>query len=123
MMKETLTVRFIDGGSRVLLELMNATDETLKGVEILTVFLKDEDTPGGGPSRAHIKFETMKYIRPNERAMLSHQTWIGGQPVSPEQDQLERLKIVPGEVKPYVLDVSWEDAEGKTRFQRIPLGH
>ena len=38
-------------------------------------------------------------------------------------DQLERLKVVPGEVRPYVLDVSWEDAEGKSRFQRIPVGH
>jgi len=36
---------------------------------------------------------------------------------------LTRLKVIAGEVKPYVLDISWEDPEGKTRFQRIPVGH
>jgi len=34
-----------------------------------------------------------------------------------------RLKVIAGEVSPYVLDISWEDAEGKARFQRIPVGH
>ncbi|OLE54393.1 MAG: hypothetical protein AUG51_08290 [Acidobacteria bacterium 13_1_20CM_3_53_8] len=119
----SLTVRFIDAAPKLLLELTNTTDQTFRSVEILTVFLKDEETPGGGPSRVHIKFEAIKYLRPEEKAVLSHRTWIDGQPTDQEHDQLERLKVLEGEVKPYVLDISWEDAEGKMRFQRIPVGH
>ena len=99
------------------------TGQTLMCVEILTVFLKDEETPGGGPSRAHIKFEPIQSIRPQEKAILSHRTWIDGRPVDPKHDQLERLKEIAGEDRPYVLDVSWEDGEGKKRYQRIPVGH
>ena len=120
---ESLTIRFIDAAPKVLLELTNTTDQTFRSVEILTVFLKDEETPGGGPSRVHIKFEAIKYLRPEEKAVLSHRTWVDGQPTDQEHDQLERLKVLEGEVRPYVLDISWEDAEGKIRFQRIPVGH
>ena len=120
---ESLTIRFIDAAPKVLLELTNTTDQTFRSVEILTVFLKDEETPGGGPSRVHIKFEAIKYLRPEEKAVLSHRTWVDGQPTDQEHDQLERLKVLEGEVRPYVLDISWEDAEGKMRFQRIPVGH
>jgi hypothetical protein len=115
--------RFIDGDSKVLLELMNVTDQTLRSVDILTIFLKDEETPGGGPSQAHIKFETIKCIQAQENLVLPHRTWINGRPVNNDHDQLERLKVIAGEPNPYVLDISWEDAEGKTRFQRIPVGH
>lgn len=114
---------FVEAGDNVVLELTNKTAQPLKCVEILTVFLKDEETPGGGPSRANIKFETIKCIQPEEKVVLSHRTWIDGKPVQPQQDQLERLKAVAGGVKPYVLDISWEDAEGKSRYQRIPVGH
>jgi hypothetical protein len=117
------TARFIDEGSGVRLELMNETDQTLKGVEILAVFLKDEETPGGGPSRANIKFEAISNVRPREKTVLSHKTWIDGKPVDHNRDQLERLKIIAGETKPYVLDISWEDADGRSQFQRIPVGH
>jgi hypothetical protein len=48
---------------------------------------------------------------------------IDGRPAGADRDQLGRLKAIEGEVKPYVLDISWEDAEGKTRYQRIPVGH
>ena len=115
--------RFIDTGSKVLLELTNTGDQTLKSMEILTVFLKDEETPGGGPSQAHIRFDAVKAILPKERTVLSHKTWINGRPSEIDHDQLERLKIITGKVCPYVLDISWEDVEGKTRFQRIPVGH
>ena len=115
--------RFIDASSSVLLELTNATERTLKSVEIMTVFLKDEETPGGGPSRAHIRFDVVESMKPREKAVLSHRTWINGRPADIDHDQLERLKVITGEVKPYVLDISWEDAEGKTRYQRIPVGH
>lgn len=118
-----LTVRFIDAGPKILLELTNTSDEALKGVEVLAVFLKDEDTPGGGPSRAHIKFDAVNSLRPKEKAVLSHRTWIDGKPAGAGQDQLERLTAVNGEAKPYVLDISWENEAGKTRFQRIPVGH
>jgi hypothetical protein len=43
--------------------------------------------------------------------------------ISAEDDQLNRLVLVQGKSKPYVLDISWQDAQGKTRFQRIPVGH
>lgn len=116
------TFKFIDDGENVLLELTNTTDEPLKMVEVLAVFLSDEDAPGG-PSRAHVKFDAVKSMQPKEKVVLSHRTWIDGTPVPPDRDQLERLKVVEGEVRPYVLDISWEDAEGKSRFQRIPVGH
>jgi hypothetical protein len=121
--EEIFTARFIDEGSNVHLELTNECDQPLNSIEILTVFLKDEETPGGGPSQAHIRFEPIKSIQPKEKTVLSHKTWINGKPAAPAQDQLERLKVIAGEVKPYVLDISWQDAEGKTRFQRIPVGH
>lgn len=122
-MEKPFTARFIDTEARVCLELTNTGDETCKGVEILAVFLKDEETPGGGPSRAHIKFEPIKSVLPNEKAILSHRTLIDGRPAAADRDQLGRLKAIEGVVKPYVLDISWENVEGKTRFQRIPVGH
>jgi hypothetical protein len=114
---------FINTKSRLLLELTNATDETLKSIEILTVFLKDEETVGGGPSQAHIRFDPVRLMQPREKAVLSHRTWVNGRPADADHDQLERLRVVAGKVNPYVLDISWEDTEGKTRFQRIPVGH
>jgi hypothetical protein len=119
---EPFSVRFIDTGSQVQLELTNTTTLLFRSVEILTVFLRDEDTVGG-PSRAHIKFDDLKSIQPNEKAVISHKTWIDGRPAAPHQDRLEQLKVMAGEAKPYVLDISWQDAEGKTRFQRIAVGH
>ena len=115
--------RFIDAEPKVLLELTNATGNTLKSIEILTVFLKDVETPGGGPSQAHIRFDAIKSMQPKETAVLSHRTWINGRPADIAHDQLERLKVIAGETSPYVLDISWEDAEGKSRFHRIPVGH
>ena len=121
--EKPFTFEFIDEGSKVLLGLTNETDQTLKCVEVLTIFLKDEETPGGGPSQANIKFKDTECIYPKEKVVLSHRTWINGKPADPNRDQLERLKVIVGEVKPYVLDISWQDAEGKSRFQRIPVGH
>lgn len=122
-MQKPFTARFIEAGARVLLELTNTGDETCKGVEILAVFLKDEETPGGGPARAHIKFDSVKSVLPNEKAVLSHRTLIDGRPAAAGSDQLGRLKAIEGEAKPYVLDISWENSEGKKCFQRIPVGH
>ncbi|MCA1567411.1 MAG: hypothetical protein LC803_17530 [Acidobacteria bacterium] len=116
------TLSFIGDGSTTQLELMNATDQPLRCVEILTVFLKDEET-SGAPSRAHIRFEAVKYIQPKERAVMPHKTLIDGKLADPGDDQLQRLRAVAGTTRPYVLDISWEDSEGKTRFQRIPVGH
>ena len=118
-----LTFRFIDGEADVRLELSNDADHALKCVEILTVFLKDVETPGGGPSQAHIRFDQVGSIRPKEQVVLSHKTWVNGKIAGADADLLARLKVINGEVKPYVLDISWEDPEGKTRFQRIPVGH
>lgn len=115
--------RFIEAPSSVLLELTNVTEVNLKSIEILTVFLKDQETPGGGPSQAHIRFDGIKSIQPKERVVLTHRTWINGKPAPAESDQLARLKVIAGEVSPYVLDISWEDADGKTRYQRVPVGH
>lgn len=52
---KTFLFSFIDTKSRLLLELTNTTLETLKSIEVLTVFLKDEETAGRGPSQAHIR--------------------------------------------------------------------
>ena len=121
--EKPFTFRFIDTKPRVLLELQNTTDKTYRSIEILTVFLKDEETPDGGPSQAHIKFDAVKSIHPKDSAVLSHRTWINGKPVNDARDQMERLKVIAGAANPYVLDISWENAEGKARFQRIPVGH
>lgn len=118
-----LTCRFVDVDANIRLELSNDADHALKSVEILTVFLKDLETPGGGPSQAHIRFDSVGSIRPKENVVLSHKTWVNGKVAGAGADLLARLKVIAGEVKPYVLDISWEDPEGKTRFQRIPVGH
>lgn len=115
-------IRFMDTKPRVLLELTNTTARTLKSIEILTVFLKDEDGPGG-PSREHVRFDRINSLQPNARAVVSHRTWINGRPASDAKDQIGRLEVVPGTVKPYVLDISWEDVDGKVQFQRIAVGH
>ena len=118
-----LTCRFIDLEADVRLELSNDTDHALKCVEILTVFLKDLETPGGGPSQAHIRFDAVGSIRPKEKVVLSHKTWVNGKIATAGADLLARLKVIAGQVTPYVLDISWQDPEDRTRFQRIPVGH
>ena len=123
IIEKPFTARFVGDAEKVLLELTNTTDEVLKSVEILAVFLTDQETPGGGPSRSHIKFDVLKSVKPKEKAVLSHRTWVDGKPSDAAHNELERLRVVEGEVKPYVLDISWEDGEGKTRYQRIPVGH
>jgi hypothetical protein len=120
--QKTLTARFLDTKPRVLLELTNQTEITLKTVEILTVFLRAKQ-PAGGPSEAHIRFEAIKLMLPQQSAVVSHRTWIDGQPARDERDQMAQLMVTPGETTPYVLDISWQDPEGKARFQRIPVGH
>ena len=121
--EKPFTARFFDGDGKVLLELTNTSGEVLRGVEILAIFLKDQGTPSGVPSQSHIKFAPIKSVKPKETAVLSHRTWIDGRPADAVHDQLERLKAIEGEAKPYVLDISWENEEGKTRYQRIPVGH
>lgn len=116
-----LVIRLMDTRPRMLMEITNTTASTLKSVEILTVFLKDEDP--SGLSRAHIRFDTIRTVQPNEKAVVSHRTWINGSPASDAQDQIGRLEDVAGAIKPYVLDISWEDVDGKIQFQRIPVGH
>ncbi|MDX6531169.1 MAG: hypothetical protein QOH41_3459 [Blastocatellia bacterium] len=121
--EKPFSFRFVEAEANLLLELTNATDRTLKSVEVLTVFLKDEVTPGGGPSQAHIKFDAIERILPTEKSIMGHRTWINGKPVANERDLLGRLQVIAGQANPYVLDISWQDADGKTRFQRIPVGH
>jgi len=117
------TLRLFDSGSTIVLELTNGGSQTLNSVEILSIFLKDIETLGGGPSQAHIRFATIGSIQPREKAVLSPKTWVEGKPVEADRDHLTRLKEIEGQVKPYVLDISWQDANEKMRFQRIPLGH
>ena len=120
--KKTFDFRFVDASSKVAVELTNASEITLKSIEILTIFLKDNHTPGGGPSQAHIRFDGVKSMKPGETTILSHRTWINGRPADADHDQMEQLKLEAGQVNPYALEISWEDAEGKMRFQRIPVG-
>ncbi len=117
-----MTAKFLDAKPRMLLELTNETETTLRSVEILTVFLKADQT-AAAPSEAHIRFDAIKSMPPRQSAVIAHRTWIDGQPARDERDQIGRLTIVPGAPTPYVLDVSWQDAEGKARFQRISVGH
>ena len=121
-MKKTFNFRFIDEPPRVLVELTNASETILKSIEILTIFLKDKET-GAGPSRAHIRFDGIKSMEPGEKIVLSHRTWINGKPADSHDDQMERLKLIAGQAKPYALEISWEDPDGKMRFQRIPVGN
>jgi hypothetical protein len=114
--------RFVNTKPRVLLELTNTSEMVLKSIEIVAVALKDEDSPSG-VSRTHIRFDRIKSVQPNEKAVLFHRTWINGKPASDAQDQLGRLQVVAGAIKPYLLDISWKDVDGKTQFQRIPVGH
>src|SRR5690349_10061740 len=66
-------IRFMDTKPRVLLELTNTTELTLKSIEILTIFLKDEG-PAAGSSRAHIRFDRINSVQPNGKAVISHRT-------------------------------------------------
>ncbi len=116
------TFKFVEADANLVLELTNATNGTLKCIEVLTIFLKDELTPGG-PSQAHIRFDAIERILPAEKAIMPHRTWINGKPAVGERDLLPRLQMAADQPNPYVLDISWQDAEGKSRFQRIPLGH
>ena len=120
--QQTLTARFLDTKPRMLLELSNETDTTLRSVEILTVFLKQEETESS-PCETQIKFDSIKSLSPQQTAVIAHRTWIDGKPARDEHDQMARLKVVDGQVSPYVLDISWQDAAGRARYQRIPVGH
>ncbi|PYS23065.1 MAG: hypothetical protein DMF72_10805 [Acidobacteria bacterium] len=117
------TYKFVNDGSTLLLELTNATREVLKRVEILTVFLKNEDAANIGPAQVHIRFEAVERILPAEKSIVHHTIWINGKPAEATADHLQRLQAIEGKVNPYVLDISWQNAEGRTRFQRIPVGH
>jgi hypothetical protein len=122
-MENPFTFRFIDVDSKVFLELFNGCDQTLKSVEILTVVLKEEDSPGYISSKVSIDFADVKSIKPKEKVIVSHKTWIDGKPAAKDNDELSHLKVIASQVMTYVLDISWENAEGKRRFQRIPLRH
>jgi hypothetical protein len=116
------TFNFIEVDDTLRLELINTTDQIFRQVEILTVFLKDE-LDAGGPSQSHIKFEVIDTIRAREKVIVRHRTWEGGRPIAVHLDQLNRLKVIQGKDTPYILDLSWQDPHGKSRFQRIPVGH
>jgi hypothetical protein len=117
------THRFVNEGSNVRLELTNATRETLKTVEVLTVFLKNEEAEIRGPSQVHIRFEAIERIHPAEKSIMHHTIYINGKAADADCDRLQQLQIEEGKDKPYVLDISWQNPEGRTRFQRIPVGH
>lgn len=117
------TYKFVNEGSNLLLEFTNATKEVVKSVEILTVFLKNEDATSVGPSQVHIRFEGVERILPAEKSIMPHSIWINGKEAEAAGDHLQRLQEVEGKPHPYVLDISWQNSQGKTRFQRIPVGN
>ena len=121
--EESLAARLIDTKSRIFLELTNLTDHTLRSIEIVTVFLKDETSTGRDAEKIQIRFDGVRTMPARQTAVLSHRTWIDGRPANSDEDQMEQLRIIAGEVKPYVLDISWKDADGKSYSQRIPIGH
>lgn len=120
--EKPLTFHLIDEPSNIRLELRNGADYPLKCVDVLTIFLKDTDSPGG-PSMVHISFQQINSIRPQENIVLAPKIWVDGKVAGADSGVLARLKVIAGQAKPYVLEVSWQDPEGKTRFQRIPVGH
>jgi hypothetical protein len=115
-------IRFMDTKPRVLLELTNTTEMTFKSIEILTVFLKDEG-PAAGRFACAYSVRPHKLCATKGKSRYFSQNLDQWQPASEAQDQIGRLQVVAGAVKPYVLDISWEDTDGKTQFQRIPVGH
>ena len=120
-MKKTFYFKFIDAPSKVVVELTNASEKTLKSIQILTIFLKDKDTAGRRPSQTHIRFDDVKSMQPGEKTVLSHLTCIDGKPAAADHDQMERLKLVAGQANPYAFEISWVDQDGKMRYQRIPV--
>ena len=120
--EKPFTFRFIDAKPRMLLELHNTSEKGFRSIEILTIFLKGQETAEGVVSQAHLRFDAINSISPGASAVVPHRTWLDGKPVNDERDQMARLKGVTGEANPYVLDLSWKDTEGKARFQRIPVG-
>jgi len=119
--EKPLSVRFVDIETDVRLELSNQADYALKSVEILTVFLKSVDPDS--PSQAHIRFDEVSSISAKQNVIVPHKTWVNGRIADASADLLARLKLISGTANPYVLDISWQNPEGKTRFQRIPVGH
>jgi len=117
------TYRFVDEGPSLLLELTNATQQKLDRVEILTIFLKNHETTASGPAQVHIRFDSVESILPAERSVFSHTTLINGKVAEDDREQLSRLQSVEGTPNPYTLDISWQDSDGRTRFQKIPVGH
>ena len=82
-----LVIRFMDTKPRMLMEITNATTTTLKSVEILTVFLKDEQ--GSAAPLATFRFDPQ--IQFNKRkGGCSHRTWINGRQRNDAQDQIGR---------------------------------
>lgn len=86
------------------------------------MFLKNDEAAAWGPSQVHIRFEGIERILPSEKSTIDHTIYINGKPID-DCDRLQQLQAVDGKDKPYVLDISWQNPEGKTRFQRIPVGH
>lgn len=117
------TYRFVDEGPSLLLELTNATQQTLDRVEILTIFLKNHETAAAGPAQVHIRFDCVDRIKPAEKSVFSHTTLINGKVAEDDREHLARLQAIDGTPNPYTLEISWQDAEGRTRFQKIPVGH
>src|SRR5260370_5933868 len=116
--KRPFTFKLVDVGSNPVLESTNATDQTLKCVEILTVFLKDKENPG--PSQGHIRFEVVDHILPRAKSIVPHTTLINRKAVDSDLEQLGLLEVIAGKISPYVLDISWQYVEARSRFQRIP---
>src|SRR5258708_39025942 len=119
--KSPFTFKLVDVGSNPVLELTNATDQIFKCVEILTVFLKDKENPG--PSQVHIRFEAVDHILPTAKSVVPHTTLINRKAVDSDLDQFLRLEVIAGEISHYVLDIFWQDVDGNTSIQRIPVGH
>src|SRR3954467_2421820 len=98
--EKPFTFRFIDAKPKILLELQNTTEKGFRSIEILTIFFKNEESPEGDLSEAHLRFDAIKSISPLASAVVSHRTWIDGRPANDEQDQMARLKGIPGQANP-----------------------
>ena len=101
--KKTFNFQFIEAPPKVVVELTNASRHTLKSIEILTIFLKDKETPGRGPSQAHIRFDGVKSMKPGEKTVLSHRTGLMENRLRLTTISMERLKLIASQANPLCI--------------------
>jgi hypothetical protein len=68
--EKPFTFRFIDTKPRILLELKNTAEIALRSIEIMTIFLKNDEHVQDGGAQTQIRFDVIKSMRPGDAAVL-----------------------------------------------------